>query len=70
MKQYEYYEIIRAIETVENSEKRYCNDYIKLNPADKSRRERDRDLILCGLMRARFEIEKRYNETLKEDPKQ
>lgn len=66
MTKLEYYEIIRAIETVEENEKIYCNEYIKLNPGDKNRRERDRDLILSGLLRARYRIEKIFKDVLTE----
>lgn len=62
MTQLEYLNIIRAIETVEDNEKIHCKRFIELNPAAKEERERDRDLILYGLMRARFEIEERYNK--------
>ena len=59
MKRSEYQEMIYAIETIEEREKELCARYIELNPEDKARRERDRDLILLGLYSARQEIERR-----------
>ena len=48
--------LLFAIENEEIREKQLCKDYIRLNPADKERRERDRDLILFGLMQAKTAI--------------
>lgn len=59
MTRLEYLDIIRAIETVEENEKINCRRFSELNPGAAADRARDRDLILCGLMMARFEIEKR-----------
>ena len=70
MTKLEYLDIIRAIETVEENEKINCKRFTELNPAYKNERERDRDLVLCGLMRARFEIEKRCKNKLQDGIKQ
>lgn len=59
----EYKNIIYAIGTVEENEKFLCEEFCKLNPARRKERERERDLILYGLIRARFEIEKRIKTT-------
>lgn len=69
MTKLEYLDIIRAIETVEENEKINCKRFVELNPACENERERDRDLVLYGLMIARFEIEKRFKNKLQEDIK-
>ena len=55
-----------AIDNCEMTEKRLAADYIKLNPADKERRERDKKLILYAFMIARLECKKELNKTIKE----
>lgn len=60
----EYQNILYAIGTVEDNEKIHCARFCELNPACAAERERDRDMILYGLMRARFEIEKRFKNNL------
>lgn len=67
MTQHEYNEIITALETVGTNENRLCDEYIKLNPQEDKRRRRDRDLVLYGLMRAHFEIERRFKNSLSKD---
>ena len=52
----EHYAIIRALENVENREKKMCEEFVKLNPAYKEQRERDRDNFLLAIMHARYEI--------------
>lgn len=58
MKQHEYLEIIDIIESCMTKERKYCEAYCKLNPDDRKRRERDRDLVTQGLNHALFEINK------------
>ena len=60
----EYQNILYAIGTVEDNEKINCKRFCELNPACVKERERDRDLVLYGLMRARFEIERRFKNNL------
>lgn len=59
MTKQEYFNIMDALEAVERQEKAYCAHYIELNPQDADRRQRDADLVLFGLMRARQEIKKK-----------
>lgn len=68
MTRLEYQNILFAIGTVEDNEKINSDRFCELNPACKAERERDRDLVLYGLMRARFEIERRFKNCL-EDPR-
>lgn len=51
MKKLEKIDVITEIENLQREEKRYCEEYCKLSPADKERRERDRDLVLYAYMR-------------------
>lgn len=51
MKKLEKIDVILEIENLQREEKRCCNEYCKLNPADKERRERDKDLVLYAYMR-------------------
>ena len=51
MKKLEKIDVITEIENLQREEKRHCEEYCKLNPADKERRERDRDLILYAYTR-------------------
>jgi hypothetical protein len=60
----EYYDILYAIDTVENQEKTYCARYVELNPEDKARRERDKDLVILGLMHLRYEIQRRFENRI------
>lgn len=45
-------DIILTIENLIKEERQICSDYIKHNPSDAKRRERDAELIIYGLMRA------------------
>lgn len=45
-------DIILTIEKLIKEERQICSDYIKLNPGDAKRRERDAELVIYGLMRA------------------
>lgn len=51
MKKLEKIDAITEIENLQREEKRYCEEYCKLNPADRERRERDKDLVLYAYMR-------------------
>lgn len=62
MKLRDFQLVMRAIENCENREKIFCEDYCKLNPGDRKNRERDRDLVLLGLMHAKFEIHRMIEE--------
>lgn len=53
--------IMFAIDNVEEREKRLCKKYCELNPQDKERRERDKNIYLLGLYAARQEIKKMTN---------
>ena len=50
--------IINAFENCINRENRLAARYIELNPADKERRERDRDLVISGIQSMFYELEK------------
>lgn len=50
-------EIRRAIERREEQEQRLCDEYIKLNPQDKKRRNRDKQLIDYAFMLIRLDVE-------------
>ena len=50
--------IINAFENCINRENRLAARYIELNPADKERRERDRDLVISGVQSMFYELEK------------
>lgn len=52
----EYNTIFNILDNIENREKRYCKEYCKLNPADKSRRERDKDLFNLAICQVRTEL--------------
>ena len=45
-------DIILTIEKLIKEERQICSDYIKLNPGDAKRREKEAELIIYGLMRA------------------
>lgn len=51
MKKLEKIDVILKIEDLQREEKRYCEEYCQLNPLDKERRERDRDLVLYAYTR-------------------
>ena len=50
--------LINALENCINRENRLAARYIELNPADKERRERDRDLVIIGIQSMYLEIKK------------
>lgn len=50
--------ISNALENCINREKQLAARYIELNPADKERRERDRDLVIIGIQSMYIEIKK------------
>ena len=50
--------ISNAFENCINREKRLAARYIELNPTDKERRERDKDLVILGIQSMFYEIEK------------
>ena len=50
--------ITNAFENCINREKRLAAGYIEFNPADKERRERDKDLVILGIQSMFYEIEK------------
>ena len=50
--------IINAFENCINRENRLAARYIELNPADKERRERDKDLVIIGIQSMYQEIKK------------
>ena len=50
--------IENAFENCINREKRLSARYIELNPADRERRERDRDLVIIGIQSMYLEIKK------------
>lgn len=51
MKKLEKIDIILEIENLKKEEEKYCKEYCEINPSDKERRERDRDLILYAYAR-------------------
>ena len=50
--------ITNAFENCINRENRLAARYIELNPADKERRERDKDLVIIGIQSMFHELEK------------
>lgn len=46
MKKIELCDVLTVIENFERQERRNCARYCELNPAEKERRERDRDLVI------------------------
>ena len=50
--------ISNAFENCINRENRLAARYIELNPTDKERRERDKDLVISGIQSMFYEIEK------------
>ena len=50
--------IVNALENCINRENRLAARYIELNPTDKERRERDKDLVILGIQSMFYEIEK------------
>ena len=50
--------IVNAFENCINRENRLAARYIELNPADRERRERDKDLVIIGIQSMYLEIKK------------
>ena len=50
--------LVNALENCINREKRLAARYIELNPTDKERRERDKDLVISGIQSMFYEIER------------
>ena len=50
--------LVNALENCINRERRLAARYIELNPADKERRERDKDLVILGIQSMFYELEK------------
>ena len=50
--------IVNALENCINRERRLAARYIELNPTDKDRRERDKDLVILGIQSMFYELEK------------
>ena len=50
--------LVNALENCINRENRLAARYIELNPADKERRECDKDLVILGIQSMFCEIEK------------
>ena len=50
--------IVNAFENCINRENRLAARYIELNPTDRERRERDRDLVIIGIQSMYLEIKK------------
>ena len=50
--------IENAFENCINRENRLTARYIELNPADRERRERDKDLVILGIQSMYLEIKK------------
>ena len=50
--------IVNALENCINRENRLAARYIELNPVDKERRERDKDLVISGIQSMFYELEK------------
>ena len=50
--------LVNALENCINRENRLAARYIELNPADRERRERDRDLVIIGIQSMYLEIKK------------
>ena len=50
--------LVNALENCINRENRLAARYIKLNPTDKERRERDKDLVISGIQSMFYEIER------------
>ena len=59
-------EIRNAIENAlfncTNRERQFAAEYIKLNPADNERRNRDADLVILGIMSMYHEIKRQLGE--------
>ena len=54
--------LANALENCINRENRLAARYIELNPADKERRERDKDLVILGIQSMYMEIKKQLED--------
>ena len=50
--------LVNALENCINRENRLAARYIELNPTNKERRERDKDLVILGIQSMYLEIKK------------
>ena len=50
--------LVNAFENCINRENRLAARYIELNPTDKERRERDKDLVILGIQSMFYELKK------------
>lgn len=55
-------EILGVVEDMRKKEKRYCEEYAKLNPQDRKHREAIRDWKIGTLDEVTSEIMKRYKQ--------
>lgn len=60
-----YWRALCKFDDLIGEERRYCARYCELNPEDRERRERDRDLIILAYQRAQSEIRDIFVEALK-----
>ena len=51
-----------ALHNCTNRERQFAAEYIKLNPADNDRRNRDADLVILGIMSMYHEIKRQLGE--------
>lgn len=58
--------INHAIDNVINRERWFADEYIKLNPQDKARRNADADLVIYGAEMIRIEIHKEMEKWFSE----
>ena len=54
--------IANALFNCTNRERKIAAEYIKLNPAEKERRNRDADLVILGIMSMYHEIKRQLGE--------
>ena len=54
----EVYNLIKAMEICTYRERDLAEEYIKLNPQDEERRNRDADLVILGIMSMYHEIKR------------
>lgn len=66
MKQIEYIAVMNAIEKVECLEIGNCRGYCKVNPQDRERREKERDIVLGTLMNLRFVMQREIGKYVEE----
>ncbi len=51
-----------ALHNCTNGERQFAAEYIKLNPAEKERRNRDAELVILGIMSMYHEIKRQLGE--------